>query len=274
MKNRSQEVKKVIDYIDSHYQQAYVQTYSQGQLSQNQIESWARSLVAPAMTFADLRTKPKNRQQGKDTPRYSEKWINLPPLELLSLLKSGETNTPELTVSKIEQLTKRDQFRLLSLVGLVFGLQRFPSVAAHPTPLEKMGLKIVEEKNAEVFCMYGVIDPIKSHLHKMPLHTRQPETVILGSLVVTPYTGSLQFAPHDNRSIYQISRVGIFSNFKNQGLGEKLVKLVLEKYNSANSIFVLSAREGRENFYKRCGFVEHGEPYLNNGLSNQWMIKK
>lgn len=269
MSHKSPEIKKVINYIDSSYQSVYRQTYEEGSLNQGRIDEWAYSLVAPVMTFSDLQYTTKSRHRP-----YSEIWANVQPHELLQLLQTNESNTPVLSVCKIEELKNRDKFRFLSLLGLLFGLQRFPSDNNHPTPLEKMGLKIAEEDNAEVYCMYGIIDPLRCKRNKIPLHKRQPETVVLGGLVVTPYSGPLKFEPRSKRKVYQISRVGIFSNFKNQGLGEKLLKFVLAKYDSSKSIFVLSAREGRENFYKRSGFEIWGDKYINNGLANQWMIKK
>ncbi len=87
-------------------------------------------------------------------------------------------------------------------------------------------------------------------------------------------TARIYFSKEHN--CYSLGRFAIIKAYRKQGVGTFLIKEI-ESYiitNFGHLTLGLSSQKRAIPFYKKCGYHEVGEPYLDENYPHIWMIKE
>lgn len=86
--------------------------------------------------------------------------------------------------------------------------------------------------------------------------------------------GTVRLLPLDNGKM-KLQRMAILQNFRQQGLGNHLVKEAEEfTKNQGYNTILLGAQETAVNFYSKLGYEIYGEPFEDAGMPHLHMRKK
>ena len=70
----------------------------------------------------------------------------------------------------------------------------------------------------------------------------------------------------------QLGRMAVLKPWRNQGLGTKLLTTVLTHAQAKRLNVFCHAQVQAIDFYRRAGFIVHGEPYMEAGIQHQTML--
>lgn len=129
----------------------------------------------------------------------------------------------------------------------VFGEeQNFPSAATEDTDDKSAVFVIAYQAMAEQSSAYCAENGTKKEEHLLPVGTGR--LVFLGD-------------------IYKIGRIAVKKEFRGQGYGDFIVRMLVDKafLMGAKEVFV-GAQEHAVSFYKKIGFVEQDEYYEEDGI--------
>ena len=72
----------------------------------------------------------------------------------------------------------------------------------------------------------------------------------------------------------QIGRMAVLAEYRNQGIGQRLLHYILQYARQQHRHVFLHAQVAVSDFYKKAGFVEEGEVFMDAGIAHITMKKK
>lgn len=79
----------------------------------------------------------------------------------------------------------------------------------------------------------------------------------------------------DDNGAYHIGRIAVSKNFRRQHIGEKIVSFCEQRISDlGGKTILISSQERVKGFYKKLGYNEYGEPYMDEHISHINMKKE
>lgn len=69
----------------------------------------------------------------------------------------------------------------------------------------------------------------------------------------------------------QVGRMSVLKKYRNRGLGQMMLDYLIQHYGTDNRLFLHAQKHALE-FYRKTGFVVHGDEYMEAGIPHVTMV--